>query len=69
MTLSETLIRAAVLHARLSAHRDMPMTACPYVGDDDDKRALRQVWVRAYLAIRPPAPGAVDYTDESPVAE
>lgn len=61
MTLSETQTRAAVQHARFCALRDLPMTRCPYTGDDDSKRALRQVWVRTYLKVRPPAAGAVDY--------
>jgi hypothetical protein len=65
MTLTEAQTRAAVAHARFAARRDLPMTSCPYAGrQDDTSRALTQVWVRAYLTIRPPAPDAVVYTDD-----
>ncbi|MEV4020176.1 hypothetical protein AB0J35_57840 [Nonomuraea angiospora] len=64
MTLTEAQTRAAVTHARFAARRGWPMTRCPYTGTDDTARALTQVWVRAYLAIRPPAPDAVDYSDD-----
>ncbi|MFB4285694.1 hypothetical protein ACBJ59_61280 [Nonomuraea sp. MTCD27] len=65
MTLTEAQTRAAVTHARFAAHREWPMTRCPYAaGQDDTSRALTQVWVRAYLAIRPPAPDAVDDADD-----
>lgn len=66
MTLTEVQTRAAVSHARFTARRDWPMTRCPYAGRDDGvSRALTLVWVRAYLAIRPPAAGSVDYANEA----
>ncbi|MEU4234175.1 hypothetical protein AB0F17_58715 [Nonomuraea sp. NPDC026600] len=63
MTLTEQQTAAAVRHAQFCARRDMPMTGCPYAGrEDDTSRALAQVWVRAYLQVRPPAADAVDYS-------
>ncbi|WP_214327855.1 hypothetical protein [Nonomuraea sediminis] len=59
MTLTEAQTRAAVTHARFAARRAWPMTSCPYAGRTDDiGRALTLVWVRAYLAIRPPTTDA-----------
>ncbi|MEV0619591.1 hypothetical protein AB0I81_40175 [Nonomuraea sp. NPDC050404] len=63
MSLTEAQTRAAQTAARFAARRRAPMTSCPYTGRPDDaSRALAQVWVRAYLAERPPAADAVDLT-------
>ncbi|MEV4472815.1 Rmf/CrpP fold protein [Nonomuraea sp. NPDC049504] len=50
MTITETDRRAAATFGRLAGERGMPVTACPYpVRGDNRARALRLLWMRAYV--------------------
>ncbi|RJL19345.1 hypothetical protein D5H75_40490 [Bailinhaonella thermotolerans] len=62
MTLTEQERRDALVAGRFAGSRGLPVAeANPYVGDDPRSRALRLLWVRAYLRAAPHS-GVVDYT-------
>jgi hypothetical protein len=57
-------VRAVVeASAQSSARQLLDITVCPYdPGGPAQERELARVWVAAYLAVRPPALDAIDYT-------
>lgn len=65
MTTTEQALAGARRGARTAAARNVGVTACPYPADGTPtQRAARRAWLRMYLHLRPPAPGAVDYLDD-----
>lgn len=64
-------LRALVTGSAASAARlGLDVTACPYAAQGAPReRTLARLWVSAFLAARPPMPGAVDLDNEPDRAE
>lgn len=58
---TRTLVQAS---AESAARQRLDVDVCPYEPGSGSpvERELARVWVAAYLAVRPPALDAVDYT-------
>lgn len=49
-----------------AARGELPITACPYKGNDGLSRAKRYLWVRGYLGRRPDlgVPASYEFDDQ-----
>ncbi|MFC6883513.1 Rmf/CrpP family protein [Actinomadura yumaensis] len=64
MTLTEQEKKTATRAGTVAGRAGLPMTDCPYRGEEPRARALRYLWVAAYQRVKPAEPGTVNY-DES----
>jgi len=59
MELSERARAAVAENGRLAARLGMQVTDCPFSAVDPAERVAAAVWVRGFLAARPPMPDEV----------
>jgi hypothetical protein len=59
---TEQVRAEAARNGTLAARLGVEVTACPFdLARSPEHRALARIWVRAYLAARPPTPAEVRY--------